>query len=230
MIRFEVETRSTWIMFWFVVVDTRGVWLGNMLKTMKQIIKNKSSVRVRSEFLLPSSWKLSGQSSSRETADWDTSSGICFSSSSETQGQSVGPGEKAPRKFSSTGGRAHGYRLSKDHFQTVKRMLAPDWAQKMLCIIVTNRQTVSPEFFSCFWTRRLLSRHSCPPDFLVCLKCYYFGYAIRARSMQKLLLKGKIEGTRGRRGRPNLNFPQRCNLKVYSPWRVSDHETVLSKV
>ena len=40
-------------MFWFVVVDTRGVWLGNMLKTMKQIIKNKSSVRVRSEFLLP---------------------------------------------------------------------------------------------------------------------------------------------------------------------------------
>ena len=25
---------------------------------------------------------------------------------------------------------------------------APDWAQKMLCIIVTNRRTVSPEFFS----------------------------------------------------------------------------------
>ena len=119
-----------------------------MFKTMKQIIKNKSSVRVRSEFLLPSSWKLSGQSSSRETADWDTSSGVCFSSSSETQGQWVGPGEKARRKFSSTGGRAPGYRLSQDHFQMVKRKLAPDWAQKMLCIIVTNRQTVSPEFFS----------------------------------------------------------------------------------
>ena len=42
------------------------------------------------------------------------------SSSSETQGQSVEPGEKAPRKFSSTGGRAPGYRLSSDHFQTVK--------------------------------------------------------------------------------------------------------------
>ena len=39
------------------------------------------------------------------------------------------------------------YRLSPDHFQTVKRMLAPDWAQKMLCIMVPNRRIVSPEFF-----------------------------------------------------------------------------------
>ena len=38
-------------------------------------------------------------------------------------------------------GKAPGYRLSPDHFQTVNRMLAPDWAQKMLCIIVPNRQT-----------------------------------------------------------------------------------------
>ena len=41
-------------------------------------------------------------------------------------------------------------------------MPAPDWAQKMLCIIVPNRRTVSPEFFSWVRTRRLLSRHSCP--------------------------------------------------------------------
>ena len=75
---------------------------------------------------------------------------------------SVGPGEKARRKFSSMGGRAPGYRLSPDHFQTVKRMLVPDWAQKMLCIIVPNRRTASPEFFSWVRTRRLLSRHSCP--------------------------------------------------------------------
>ena len=68
--------------------------------------------------------------------------------SSETQGQSVGPGEKALQKFSSTSGKAPGYRLSPDHFQTVKRMLVPDWAQKMLCIIVPNRQTASPEFLS----------------------------------------------------------------------------------
>ena len=67
--------------------------------------------------------------------------------SSETQGQSVGPGEKARRNFSSTCGRAPGYRFSPDHFQTVKRILAPDWAQKMLSIIVPNRRTASPEFF-----------------------------------------------------------------------------------
>ena len=59
------------------------------------------------------------------------------------------------------GGRAPRYLLSPDHFQKVKRMLAPDWAQKMLCIIVPNRRTVSPEFFSWVRTRRLLSRKSC---------------------------------------------------------------------
>ena len=80
--------------------------------------------------------------------------------SSETQGKSVGPGEKARQKFSSTGGKAPGYRLSPDHFQTVKRILAPDWAQKVLCIIVPNRRTASPEFYSWVRTRRLLSRHS----------------------------------------------------------------------
>ena len=37
-------------------------------------------------------------------------------------------------------------------------MLAPDWAQKILCIIVPNRRTVSPEFFSGVRTPRLLSR------------------------------------------------------------------------
>ena len=41
-------------------------------------------------------------------------------------------------------------------------MLAPDRAQKRLCIIVPNRRTVSPEFFSWVRTRRLLSRHTCP--------------------------------------------------------------------
>ena len=66
--------------------------------------------------------------------------------SSETQGQSVGPGEKARRKLSSMGGRALGYRLSPDHFQTVKGMLASHWAQKMLCIIVPNPRTFCPEF------------------------------------------------------------------------------------
>ena len=44
--------------------------------------------------------------------------------------------------------RALGYRLSPDNFQKFKRMPASDWAQKMLCIIVPNRRTASPEFFS----------------------------------------------------------------------------------
>ena len=52
--------------------------------------------------------------------------------SSETQGQSVGSGEKAWRKFSSTGERAPGYRLSPSYFQKFKRILAPGGAQKML--------------------------------------------------------------------------------------------------
>ena len=37
-------------------------------------------------------------------------------------------------------------------------MPAPDWAQKILCIIVPNRRTASPEFFSWVRTRRLLTR------------------------------------------------------------------------
>ena len=82
--------------------------------------------------------------------------------SSETQGQSVRSGEKAERKFSSTGERAPGYRLLPYYFQKLKRTPVPDWAQKMLCIIVPNRRTVSPEFFSWVRTRRLLSRHTCP--------------------------------------------------------------------
>ena len=71
-----------------------------------------------------------------------------FRPSLETQGQSVGSGERAPRKFSSMGERAPGYRLSLSYFEKFKRMSAPDWVQKMLCIIVPNRRTVSPEFFS----------------------------------------------------------------------------------
>ena len=58
--------------------------------------------------------------------------------------------------------RAPGYRLSSNLFQEFKRLPAPDWAQKMLCVIVPNQRTVSPEFFSWARTRRLLSHHTCP--------------------------------------------------------------------
>ena len=71
-------------------------------------------------------------------------------SSLETQEQSVWSGEKAGQKFSSTGERAPGYRLSPDHFQNFKRMPAPDWAQKMLCIIVPNQQTHLQSSFHVF--------------------------------------------------------------------------------
>ena len=76
-------------------------------------------------------------------------------SSSETQGQSGGSGERARWEFSSTGERAPAYQLSPNYFQNFKQMPAPDWAQKMLCIIVPNWRTVSPEFLFI-----VLSRHS----------------------------------------------------------------------
>ena len=50
--------------------------------------------------------------------------------SSETQKQSVVSGERARRKFSSTGERAPGYCLSPNYFQKFKRIPAPDWGQK----------------------------------------------------------------------------------------------------
>ena len=89
-------------------------------------------------------------------------SGSCqgWKSSSETQGQSLGLREKAGRQFSSTDKRAPGYQLSPNYFQEFRQMPAPDWAQKMLCIIVPNWQTIYPEFF--LWVRRwwLLSCHT----------------------------------------------------------------------
>ena len=63
--------------------------------------------------------------------------------SSKTQGQSVGSGEGTRRKFSSTGERAPGYRPSPNYFQKFKGMPAPDWAQKMLCIIVSAQSANS---------------------------------------------------------------------------------------
>ena len=44
-----------------------------------------------------------------------------------------------------------------DHFQTVKRMLAPDWVHKMLCIIVPNRRTASRVLFVSLYTTAIVS-------------------------------------------------------------------------
>ena len=67
--------------------------------------------------------------------------------------------EKAGWKFSSAGEWAPGYRLSPGYFQKFKRMPAPDWTQKMLCIIVPNRRKVAPKFFSWVRTRRYCLDH-----------------------------------------------------------------------
>ena len=64
----------------------------------------------------------------------------------ETQGQSVGSGEKAGRKFSSMGEWAPGYRLLPNYFQKFKRMPAPDWAEKMLCIYIYSVNSSSSQF------------------------------------------------------------------------------------
>ena len=65
----------------------------------------------------------------------------------------------ARRKFSRTGGRAPGYQVSPDHFQTASRIPAPDWAEKIPCIILPNRRAATLESLSCVLTRRLLSCH-----------------------------------------------------------------------
>ena len=49
------------------------------------------------------------------------------------RGSQSGREKRRDERFSSTGERAPGYRLSSNYFQKFKRMPAPDWAQKMLC-------------------------------------------------------------------------------------------------
>ena len=65
-----------------------------------------------------------------------------FWTSSETQGQSVGGGRNGATKVSRTGGRTPGYQVSPDHFQTASRIPAPDWAEKIPCIILPNQEPV----------------------------------------------------------------------------------------
>ena len=62
--------------------------------------------------------------------------------------------KKGATKVFKHGGRAPGYRFPPDHFQMVKRMLAPEWAQTMLSSIVPSHRTAS-DFFSSVRTRRL---------------------------------------------------------------------------
>ena len=58
------------------------------------------------------------------------------------RGSQSGAGEMARRKFSRTGGRTPGYQVSPDHFQTALRIPAPDWTEKIPCIILPNQEPV----------------------------------------------------------------------------------------
>ena len=86
---------------------------------------------------------------------------VVRSPSSETQGQSVGSGEKAERKFSSKGGRAPWYRLSPDHFQKFKEMPAPDWAQKCFVLLCLIGEHISWVLFVCSYTTAIVSITAC---------------------------------------------------------------------
>ena len=70
---------------------------------------------------------------------------------SETQGQSVGSGEKVGRKFSSTGERAPGYRNS------IQADAGSCLGTKNALYYSAQSANISPEFFSCVRTRQLLS-------------------------------------------------------------------------
>ena len=57
------------------------------------------------------------------------------------------------RKFSKTGERAPGHRISPDRFQTAWRMPAPDWAQKsfvLLCQSANSNSRVILKFVCCY--------------------------------------------------------------------------------
>ena len=93
----------------------------------------------------------------RATFSWRfTTTGV--SSSSETQGQSVGSEKRRDKSFQVRAKE----RLGTDSHRTIsknsRRCQLLIGHKKMLCIIVPNRRTVSLEFFSWVCTRRLLSR------------------------------------------------------------------------
>ena len=52
------------------------------------------------------------------------------------RGSQSGREKRRDRKFSSTGKRAPGYRLSQNDFKKFKQMPPPDWAQKMLIVLL----------------------------------------------------------------------------------------------
>ena len=67
---------------------------------------------------------------------------------------------RGKRRDESSKANAPGYRPSPDLFKTVKRMLAPQWAQKMLVLLSPVGEQHRLSVPECVRTRLLLSRHS----------------------------------------------------------------------
>ena len=107
-----------------------------------------------------------------------------------------------------TGERPAGYRLSSNYFQKFKRMPAPEWAQKMLCIIVPNRRT---EFLLSSFREFLHDGYcldyslsgSCTKELhavrklSVCIKFPFDFRILYARKLKTLFQKYKLQLTTG---------------------------------
>ena len=133
--------------------------------------------------------------------------------SSETQGQSVGSGEKAGGKFSSTGERAPGYRLSLNYFQKFKQMPAPDWAKKkcflLLCPIGEHELTKRTQEIRGYTTTIVAITACLDHAPKKCTQSANFQFDIKspsdfkilsARKLKTLFQKYKLELTKGIHG------------------------------
>ena len=87
-------------------------------------------------------------------------------------------------------------------------MPAPDWAQKMRCIIVPNRRTVSPGFFSCVsYTTAIVSITAClgyAPKKMHAVRKLWVWYKspsdfkiLSGRKLKTLFQKYKLQHTTG---------------------------------
>ena len=86
---------------------------------------------------------------------------VCFNPSSETQGQSVGSGENARRKFSSKGGTAPGYRLSPNYFQNSSGCQLLIGHKKCFVLLCPIGDHISWVLFVCSYTTVIILITAC---------------------------------------------------------------------
>ena len=108
------------------------------------------------------------------------------------RGSHVGSGEKAGRKFSNTGERASGYRISPSYFQKFKRIPAPDWADWALYYCAQSANSFSWVLFVSSYTTAIFSSNKPIDDKSQEVAIGSFGYCVitpRASVITNLLLK-----------------------------------------